>query len=352
MVGDRLLVGFGVATLLTTAAASSAVRAARHRRLATTTVRCCATATHVACPPYVHSTQKRCLLISNSKLAGLGYLDHVLEHISAFVEPTASSEKGAKSVVFVPYAQRDRDGYATRLRSALQPIGIEVKSLHEADSAEARLEMVNSASYLFVGGGNTYRLLKCLQQDGGALLPLIARRVADGTLGYIGSSAGTNLAAPTIRNTNDMPIVWPETLNGLSLVPFQINTHYIDEARELQNHMGETRAKRLEEFVEENDVPVLALREGATVRVDGERAILLGPAKRSPQVTWDGARLVRRLCDGGARDVAVGDELDALMAAADGSGVAALFDVAPLMSDAGQEARKVGAGVADQLKSG
>lgn len=299
------------------------------------------------CTPYVKSARQQCLLISNSKVAGLDYLEHVLSHIIDFLGP--QDEKAV--VIFVPYAQRDRDAYAAKVCAALSPVGCTVKSLHEFDSATSRLEAIRGASAIFVGGGNTYRLLKCLQQDP-ELLPLIASRVRCGALKYIGSSAGTNLACPTIRNTNDMPIVWPETLNGLSLVPFQINTHYIDEARELQNHMGETRAKRLEEFVEENDVPVLALREGATVRVDGERAILLGPAKRSPQVTWDGARLVRRLCDGGARDVAVGDELDALMAAADGSGVAALFDVAPLMSDAGQEARKVGAGVADQLKSG
>ena len=113
------------------------------------------------------------------------------------------------------------------------------RSEQDYDTASARLAAVQAAGAIFVGGGNTYRLLKALQQDAG-LLELIASRVASGELLYIGSSAGSNLACPTIRNTNDMPIVWPESgLGGLHLVPFQINTHFIDEERELKNHMGE-----------------------------------------------------------------------------------------------------------------
>lgn len=145
------------------------------------------------------------------------------------------------------------------------------------------------------------------------------------------------------RRALAVPIVWPSLgLHGLCLIPFQINTHYIDEARELQNHMGETRAKRLEEFVEENDAPVLALREGSSLLVEGETAQLLGPVTRSAAVTWEGARLVRRAADGGAREVAVGESLDFLMkdAAGDAGDVARLFDVSPLLSDEGQDERR------------
>ena len=263
-----------------------------------------------SCPPYLSSAQKRCLLISNSKLAGLDYLEHVMDHIKAFLGEVPD---GGAYVVFVPFAQRNRDGYASKFRAAFKETGYDVRSLHECVDANARLALVRGASAIFVGGGNTYRLLKCLQQDA-ELLPLIASRVASGELAYIGSSAGTNCACPTVRNTNDMPIVWPDSLDGLCFVPFQINTHYIDEDRELKNHMGETRATRLREFVEENDVPVLALREGASVLVEGESAKLLGPARISDEVTWDGARLVRRASDGGPLEIPVGASLDHLMA--------------------------------------
>ena len=74
--------------------------------------------------------------------------------------------------------------------------------------------------------------------------------------------------------------------------------------------VGETRSKRLEEYVEENDAPVLALREGSAVLVEGEKATLLGPGKRSAEVTWEGARLVRTAAEGGAVEVAVGESLD------------------------------------------
>lgn len=316
--------------MVAAATASTLQRAARSR-LAGKGISLCS----ASCPAYGRSSHKRCLLISNSKLSGMAYLDHVMEHIKTFL---GELDAGAY-IVFVPYAQRGRDMYADKLRSAL--VGYEVKSLHDGVHPEERLAMVRGAAAIFVGGGNTYRLLKCLQQDEG-LLALIAERVTAGDLAYIGSSAGTNLACPTIRNTNDMPIVWPEAgLHGLCLVPFQINTHYIDAERELQHHMGETRAKRLEEFTEENDVPVLALREGSSVLVEGEAARLLGPTRRSADVTWEGARLIRRASDGGPREVGVGESLDALMELGQGEGDAQLgklFDVAPLLSDEGVEA--------------
>mmetsp|Transcript_19486 Transcript_19486/g.44789 ORF Transcript_19486/g.44789 Transcript_19486/m.44789 type:complete len:340 (-) Transcript_19486:671-1690(-) len=300
------------------------------------------------CLPYASSSHKRCLLISNSKLAGLGYLEHVLEHICSFLGARISA---GEYVVFVPYAQRDRDSYFAKFSEAFAATGYSVRSLHKCADAEECRATVCGASAIFVGGGNTYRLLKCLQQDP-ELLPLIVARVASGKLAYIGSSAGTNIACPTIRNTNDMPIVWPEAgLGGLCLVPFQINTHYIDEARELKNHMGETRAVRIKEFVEENDVPVLCLREGASVLVEGEEARLLGPAKRSAAVFWEGARLVRRMADGGVREVAADESLNFLMSS--GAPPALLFDNAPLMTDEGQAERQVARSITDDaFKSG
>jgi dipeptidase E len=115
------------------------------------------------------------------------------------------------------------------------------------------------------------------------LLPLIRRRVAEGMV-YSGASAGSNLACPTIRTTNDMPIVEPQSLGALGLVPFQINPHYVDPDPG-STHMGETRETRIREFHEENETPVVGLREGAILRVDGESVLLKGMA---------GARVFRR----------------------------------------------------------
>jgi dipeptidase E len=142
---------------------------------------------------------------------------------------------------------------------------------------------------VFVGGGNTFRLLKTLQ-DGG-LLDQIRRKVLDG-MRYMGSSAGANLACPTIKTTNDMPIVQPADFHALGLVTFQINPHYID-ADPNSRHMGETREKRISEFHEENDLTVIGLREGSWIVVDQGRATLHGETgakiflKGNAPAEWD-----------------------------------------------------------------
>jgi len=261
--------------------------------------------------PYVRSERKEVLLISNSKLFGLEYLEHCADHIRSFLGPALQSY-----ILFVPYALKDRDGYAAKAREAFERMGYQLRSLHEFQPRE-RAEGVCKASAVFVGGGNTFRLLSCLYADG--VMPIIKDRVEAGQLKYIGSSAGTNVACPTIRNTNDMPIVCPPSFAGMCLVPFQINTHYIDKEREVKHHMGETRETRITEFTEENAVPVLALREGSAVRLRGERAELLGPARRSAEVTWEGALL---FAPGRREEVRAGADLGHLMAL----DPAALFD--------------------------
>lgn len=132
-----------------------------------------------------------------------------------------------------------------------------------------------------VGGGNAFRLLAAVQRLG--LVDVIRRRVAEG-MPYVGSSAGTNLACPTIRTTNDMPIVQPRTLSALGLVPFQINPHYPSD-EPTPGQPGETRDQRLTEFLDENDVPVLGLREGSWLQVTGPTATVGGVS---------GGRLFRR----------------------------------------------------------
>lgn len=198
------------------------------------------------------------LLLSSSTIHGRGYLDHAERAIRDFLA-------SAGPVLFVPYALHDRDAYADKTCRRFARMGLDLSSLHAASDPR---EAIASASAFFAGGGNTFRLLRELAGRG--LLEPMRERVRSGAF-YVGSSAGTNLAGPTIRTTNDMPIVSPVSLDSLGLVPFQLNPHYVD-ADPASTHMGETREERIRQFHEEpeNRAPVLALRESAWLRRDGE----------------------------------------------------------------------------------
>lgn len=228
------------------------------------------------------------LLLSNSTAQGMGFLEHAAEAIRAVL-----GDRG--SLLFVPFAASDPDAYASVMRHALARVGIEVTSLHQASDLTAA---VAHAEAVFVGGGNSFRLLRALARLG--VLEAL-RQAAEAGAPYLGASAGANLACPTIRTTNDMPIVEPGSLAALGLIPFQLNPHYLDPDPR-SPHQGETRPKRIEEFLEENDVPVLGLREGAWLEVSGTRAYLSGR---------NTGRLFRRHAD--PIDIPVGADLSYLL---------------------------------------
>lgn len=230
----------------------------------------------------------RLLLLSNSTQYGQGYLDHAMPAIRDFLG-------SVRRLAFVPFALHDREGYTARVRARFEQEGIAVEGL-PPDAAAARV--VAAAEAVFVGGGNTFRLLDTLQGTG--LLEHLRRRARAGAP-YLGASAGTNVVAPTIKTTNDMPIVQPSSFAALGLVPFQINPHYLDPDPG-SRHMGETREERLREFLEENDAVVVGLREGSWLRIEGSSAQLAGPR---------GARIFRRGRE--PEEVAPGAVLDALM---------------------------------------
>ncbi|MEU5959114.1 dipeptidase PepE [Streptomyces sp. NPDC047525] len=207
-------------------------------------------------------TRTNLLLLSNSTQHGRGYLAHVLDTVTGFLPERAR-------LAFVPYALADHDAYTAKVRDALAPCGIDVRGVHEDGDP---LSALAQADAVFVGGGNSFRLLSALYRTG--LRDALSTAVRAG-LPYMGASAGTNMAAPTLRTTNDMPIVQPPSFACLGLVPFQINPHYLDPDP-ASTHKGETREERLTEFLEENDVPVLGLREGSWLRVREDRATLGG----------------------------------------------------------------------------
>lgn len=205
------------------------------------------------------------LLLSSSRAANGPWLTWAQDEIERVLG-------GAREIAFVPWAgvTLGWDEYTQMLRDALAPLGARVRSVHEGDPAS----IVNGAEAVFVGGGNTFRLLERLQATGA--LSIIAQRVRGG-MPYVGWSAGSNVACPTIRTTNDMPVIEPSSFDAFAFVPFQINAHYNEFAP--PGFHGETRAQRLAEFTRLNPtVPVVALREGALLRVQGETVEVGGGA--------------------------------------------------------------------------
>jgi len=209
----------------------------------------------------------RLLLISSSNVHGYGFLDHSEAEMRRILD-------GKRSIAFVPFAAADHDGYTATVRERFARMGFAVTQVRDARD-------VAHAEAIFIGGGNTFRLLKTLY-DRSLLDPIRMR--ANAGVPYIGSSAGTNVATPTIRTTNDMPIVYPPSFDALALVPYQVNPHYLDVDAD-STHKGETREDRIREFHEENATPVIGLREGSMLRVDDGITTLVGDHK---------ARLFRR----------------------------------------------------------
>jgi len=203
--------------------------------------------------------------MSNSTNAGEEYLAHGIGEIREFL--------GGKKVtaLFVPYAAVtfSYDEYEKKVQKKFREAGHDIVSLHRtADEAAA----IREAEAIVVGGGNTWHLLSLLQEK--ELLPLLRERVLDGAP-YIGWSAGSNLACPTIKTTNDMPIIQPRDFNALRLIPFQINPHYLDANPE--GHAGETREMRIREFLRINpEVYVAGLREGTMLRIEEDTIRLVG----------------------------------------------------------------------------
>src|ERR1700682_4967482 len=205
---------------------------------------------------------KRVLLISNSTLHGSGYLDHAEAEIRDFLGKT-------RSIAFVPFALYDRSHYGAQARERLQNMGYGLVSVHDVSNPQ---RAVKDADAIFVGGGNTFRLLKGLYDAD--LLAHIRQAVHAGTP-YVGSSAGSIVACPSLKTTKDMPIVQPPSFEALGLVDFQISPHYLDPDPS-STHMGETQEQRILQFLEENETPVVGLREGGILRMESGSVTLKG----------------------------------------------------------------------------
>jgi dipeptidase E len=208
---------------------------------------------------------KKLLIASTSTVHGKGYLEYILPELSDFF-------KGIKEVLFIPYARpsgKTHDEYTAIAKKGFESIGIAIRGIHEFKSP---IEAVNNAQGIFTGGGNTFLLVKQLYEN--KLISAIKNVVENGTP-YFGTSAGSNVTGLTVKNTNDMPIVYPPSFDSLGLINFNINPHYLDPD-ENSTHMGETRETRINEYHTQNSTPVLGLREGSWLEVSGNAVKLKG----------------------------------------------------------------------------
>ncbi|NAW50309.1 dipeptidase PepE [Elizabethkingia argentiflava] len=210
------------------------------------------------------------LLASTSTLFGGQYLGYLRENIEELF-------KGIQEIIFIPFARPggiSHDEYTLKVQVFFSGLNIGVKGLHEFDRPE---EALDRGDAYFTGGGNTFLLVKTLHERG--LIHLLKENIKKGKP-YLGASAGSNIGGVNMKTSNDMPIVYPSSFECMGLVPFNINPHYLDPQPDLK-HNGETRETRILEFLTQNNIPVVGLREGNWIRRVGDR------------ITTEGSQLTR-----------------------------------------------------------
>lgn len=208
---------------------------------------------------------KKLIIASTSTLHGGSYLDYILPVLE-------NHFKDCKTILFIPYARPggiSNDEYTQKVAETFAKINKKVVGLHEFENAAKAVEQ---AEGIFTGGGNTFLLVTQLYENN--VMDVLRNAIENGTP-YLGSSAGSNITGVSMQTTNDMPIIYPPSFKTLGVIPFNLNPHYLDP--DLQSkHMGETRETRIKEFHAFNNIPVLGLREGSWLEVNGETITLKG----------------------------------------------------------------------------
>lgn len=202
---------------------------------------------------------KNIILASTSTLFGDTYLNYLKPTLNLFFEPVTE-------LIFVPYARPggiSHDAYTDLAKAFFSTLGIQVAGLH---TFQDPIKALQEGEAFFTGGGNTFLLVKQLHEKG-LMAPLKA--AVESGKPYLGTSAGSNIGGVNMQTTNDMPIVYPPSFETMGLVPFNINPHYLDPDPD-STHNGETRETRIQEFHTQNKIPVVGLREGSWIRVEGQ----------------------------------------------------------------------------------
>lgn len=208
---------------------------------------------------------KKLIIASTSTIHGSGYLEYLLPTLAIFFA-------NVKTILFIPYARPggiSYDEYTDIAKKAFATIDMEVKGIHQFKNSK---EAIQNAEAIFTGGGNTFELVNQLYTED-VIVDL--KKVLENGTPYLGTSAGSNICGVNMKNTNDMPIVYPPSFTTIGIIPFNINAHYL-EPLEGSTHMGESRETRIKEFHVFNETPVLGLREGSWLQVLGEVISLEG----------------------------------------------------------------------------
>jgi dipeptidase E len=208
---------------------------------------------------------KKLIIASTSTIHGSGYLEYLLPTLATFFA-------NVKTILFIPYARPGGVSYKEYTKiaeKAFATINMAVKGIHEFNNTK---EAIQNAEAIFIGGGNTFELVNQLYKND---VIVTLKQVLENGTPYLGTSAGSNICGVDMKNTNDMPIVYPPSFTTLGIIPFNINAHYLDPL-EGSTHMGETRETRIKEFHVFNEVPVLGLREGSWLQVLGDIISLEG----------------------------------------------------------------------------
>jgi len=234
---------------------------------------------------------KKMCIASTSTVYGSSYLEYLTPVLKEFF-------KGIDEILFIPYARPGGityDEYTAIAAGFFKKIGIAIRGIHEFERPKSS---VHNAKAVFTGGGNTFLLVKTLYKE--KLISEIRKEVERGTL-YFGTSAGSNITGISMKTTNDMPIVYPPDFKTLGLIGFNINPHYLDPDPD-SKHKGETRETRIKEFHQFNETPVLGLREGSWLEVNGDEIVLKGDLKarwfckdKTPEELPAGTRIDRIL---------------------------------------------------------
>ena len=209
---------------------------------------------------------KNLIVASTSTVHGQTPLEYLLSALTKHFDRV-------EELLFIPYARPSgisHDEYTQAVSKTFEKIGIKVKGIHEFTDPKVAVE---DAQAIFTGGGNTFELVNQLYKNN--LIQVLQKTLVSGTP-YLGTSAGSNICGVSMMNTNDMPIVYPPSFDTLAMIPFNINAHYMDPDPG-STHMGETRETRIKEFHVFNEVPVLGLREGSWLEVNGSEILLKGP---------------------------------------------------------------------------
>ncbi len=207
----------------------------------------------------------RCIIASTSTIYGSDYLEYLFPEINRFFNQP-------KEILFIPYARPggiSHDAYTAKVQKAFQSTNAIVRGIHEYSSPK---EAIQKAKFIFTGGGNTFLLVKTLHELG--LFNVLKKAITSGT-SYLGTSAGSNICGVNMKTTNDMPIVYPPSFECLNILNFNINPHYLDPQAN-STHKGETRETRIKEFLQQNKIPVVGLREGSWIEINGKEISLRG----------------------------------------------------------------------------